>query len=200
MTNLELDREAWLTEAAQLIRDEVIAPKLPPSHIIPHGFRVSVGFPPNTRANSRHIACCIKAEASADLTNEIFISPVNDNSIDILSALAHELIHQADNNESGHRNFFAKMARAIGLEGPFRATTAGTTLSDYLATIVDLLGAIPHARLDISKAKPKQQTRMLKVSCNECGFQFRTTQSQIERITVTECNACTVGTLEVEVK
>ena len=200
MTTLNLDREAWLTEAAQLIQDEIIRPKLPADYIIENNFRVSVGFPPNSRANGRHIACCIRAEASADSTNEIFISPIKDDSLEILAALTHELVHQSDNCESGHRNHFAKVARAIGLEGKFTQTYAGAVLESYFADMVRLLGDIPHAAINIDIAKPKQATRMLKVSCPECAFQFRTTQTQIERITVTECIACSIGTMQVETK
>ena len=199
-SNLNLDREAWLTESAQLIQDEIINPNLPAGHNIPHAFRVSVGFPPNSRANSTHIACCIKAEASADSHNEIFISPIKDDSREILHALTHELCHQSDNCESGHRNHFAKLARRVGLLGKFTATHAGPELLEYFDTIINLLDDIPHAAINIAIAKPKQATRMLKVYCDECGFQFRTTQSQIERIQVTECIACSVGTLTVETK
>ncbi len=200
MTNptLTLDREAWLTEAAELIQAELITPKLPADHIIPHNFRVSVGFPPNSRASSSRIAVCFKAEASKDNTNEIFITPTIDDSITILAALSHELIHQADNCESGHRNFFAKVARRIGLEGKLTATTAGDEITDYLNTLIDVLGPIPHAKLDVGIAKPKQQTRMIKVYCPACAFQFRTTNRHLICIQLTQCIACLDADMIVE--
>ena len=192
-----LDREAWLTEAAQLIQDEVIYPALPKSHIINTPFRVSVGFPPRSRANSKTIAICIASKASADLTNEIFITPQLDDSFAILEALTHEMVHQADDCHSGHRNFFASVARRIGLDGKLTATHADSKLSSYLLTVVRLLGDIPHAAINIDTAKKKQTTRMIKIECDSCGFHFRTTQAQIDNITSWNCLSCDYGELQI---
>ena len=197
---LQLDRESWLTEAAQLIQDDIIRPALPSGHVIENPFRVSVGFPPNSRASSKHIACCIIAGASADNHNELFISPVEDDSHKILGSLVHEMIHQADDCKSGHRNFFAHVARKVGLEGKFTATTAGDKLNRYFDSLINLLGKIPHGKINIDKAKAKQGTRMIKVYCPECLFQFRTTQVQLEKIQVTECPACMIGDLTAQTK
>ena len=65
MTTPNLDREAWLTEAAAIIIDEIILPELPAGYQAPHPYRVSVGYPPRSRANSRVLAVCTAAEASA---------------------------------------------------------------------------------------------------------------------------------------
>ncbi len=196
-TNAQFDREAWLTEAAQLILDEVITPAANVTD--PTGenrtdnpFRVSVGYPPRSRADSRVLAVCIRAEASADQHNEIFVTPRLDDSLMILGSLAHELIHQSDDCKSGHRNYFARTARKIGLEGPLTATVPGPELSEYLFTIIDLLGPIPHAAINLEKAKKKQQTRMLKMECSDtaCGFAYRTSQIQIDKIQDSVCPAC----------
>jgi len=185
----QYDREAWLTEAAALIHAEKIGPALPAGHVIPHPYRVSVGYSPRSKGG-KVIAFCAIAAASADRHNEIFVSPAIDDSIEVLAALAHELVHQADDCASGHRNFFARVARRIGLEGPLTATTAGPELAQYLQTIVDLLGPIPHAKLDLNLAKKKQTTRMIKVACQSCDFSFRTSQANIDKITSWTCPSC----------
>ena len=184
------DREAWLTEAAYLIREELISPALPAGHVTPHPFRVSVGYPPRSRVNTQTIGFCINADASADQHNEIFITPALDDSLRILDVLTHELIHQADNNKSGHRNFFAKVARRVGLEGKFTATHAGKGLTEYLNTIITLLGDIPHAAVNLAQAKKPQATRMLKLYCPQCGFNVRATKSNIQLIQDFTCPAC----------
>ena len=192
MTDLNLDREAWLTEASELILAEKIRPLLREEIKFP--FRVSVGYPPRSRSNSNVIAVCIVAEASAEQFNEIFVSPALSDSVAILAALSHELIHYSDNCASGHKNHFARMARSIGLEGKLTATFAGAALVAYLETIVEILGPIPHAAIDLSIAKPKQATRMIKVSCPDenCGFSYRTTKSQIIKISDYLCPACAI--------
>lgn len=190
-----LDREAWLTEAAGLILDERIAPHADTP--VGRQFRISIGFP--SGKPSKIAAQCWRAAASADGVNEIFVSPTVDNSIEILGSLAHELVHYVDDCESGHKHHFARVARAIGLEGKLTATHPGAKLTDYLQSIVNLLGPIPHAKLTYSKSGRKTQgTRMLKVECSACGFTFRATRTHTDRITASSpCPAChNVGTLD----
>jgi len=187
----KLDRETWLTECAQFILDDLITPhcQLPETP-----FRVSVGFP--SGKTSRVLAQCWKREASSDGHNEIFVSPTADDSLEILASLTHELVHYSDNCESGHQNHFARVARAVGLEGKLTATTAGPALKAQLQRYVDLLGPIPHGKLDATKSgKKKQGTRMLKVACSDCGFHFRTTDKHIDAMIYTDCLACETGTL-----
>jgi hypothetical protein len=190
MAKFSLDREQWLTEAANMIRSDLIIPNLPNGHVIPHPFRVSVGYPPRSTARSRTIAVCIKAEASGDSHNEIFITPSLADNIKVLEALAHELVHQADDCQSGHQHFFAAMARKIGLEGQLTATHAGAELVEYLNMIVDSLGDIPHAAINLDIAKKKQGTRLLKVECKSCGFNFSLSRKQFDRMLTNTCNVC----------
>jgi hypothetical protein len=174
----KLDRETWLTECAQFILDDLIAMH---ATVPTTQFRISIGFP--SGRPSKVLAQCWKHEASADGVNEIFVSPTVDDSIEILAALAHELIHFSDNCESGHQNHFARVARAIGLEGKLTATVAGADLATQLSLYVDLLGPIPHAKLDVTlSGKKKQATRMIKVACDCCEYSHRTTQKHIDSV------------------
>lgn len=199
-TSATTDREEWLTTAAQLIQDELIAPYMPDGQPQTIPFRVSVGFPPRSRATSKVIAVCCVSRASADNHSEIFVTPQLSDSLEILAALTHEMIHQSDDCQSGHRNHFARVARKVGLEGPLTATTPGQALTTYLHTIIDALGQIPHAALDLSVAKKKQTTRMIKVECSQldCAFSFRTSKTQLEKLNFNECYcpACNQNSLK----
>lgn len=197
---LILDREAWLTEAAQFILDDIIYPKMPNDWNPPNPFRVSVGYPPRSTARSKTIAVCIKAEASASGHSEIFVTPAIGDSMLMLGALAHELVHYSDDCQSGHKNHFARLARAIGLEGPLTATVPGADLLDALNDIRVTLGDIPHSAIDLGKAKAKQTTRMLKIACpsEECKFSFRTSQANIDKITEWLCPACNIEDMTAE--
>lgn len=182
------DREAWLTEASGLILADIILPAANMDAEPP--FRISIGFP--TGRASRALACCYKRQVSDDGVNEIFVSPACAESITVLAAVVHELIHACDDCESGHRNFFARTARAAGLTGPLTATAAGDALTRTLQSYVDLLGPIPHAAMNMAK-RPKQSTRMLKLTCLDltCGFTFRTTARQLAKLSAQPiCPAC----------
>ncbi len=196
MNNLDLDREAWLTEAAQFILDDKINTHMN-GKSYPANYRISIGYPPRSRGNSKAITVCIASAASADSTSEIFVSPKLGDSLSILEALTHELIHYSDDCQSGHRHHFARLARKIGLVGKLTATKASPALLEYLQTIIDTLGDIPHAAINLDIAKPKQTTRMIKIECQQCGFNYRASQTQIDKITVWACPACEVGDTKV---
>lgn len=197
------DRESWLTEAANLMLDDIIMPVVDASDYDYErpNFRISVGFPKHTRGG-KAIAVCFVREVSTDGVNEIFINPEIDNPVEVMSSMAHELIHAVDDCASGHQNFFAYVARKIGLEGKLTSTHAGESLEAKLVEYSDLLGAFPHSRMSIEKGRKKQTTRQIKVSCqnSDCGFIFRTSQTQIEKLFSNPhatCPACVRGQLEV---
>ena len=191
---LNLDREAWLTEAGTFILDDIIKPQMQHDWEPPTPVRFSVGFPPRSTARSKTIAVCIASRASADGHSEIFVSPKMSDSLEILAALVHECIHASDDCKSGHQHHFARLARAVGLEGKLTATRSGDMLNRKLKQIVEILGEIPHAAIDIDKAQKKQTTRMLKVACpdKQCGFTFRTSQKNVNKITEWLCPACNI--------
>ncbi len=176
-----LTREAWLNEAADLILFEVLGPVTGAGSLESYKIKISVGFSRTHKSNSRLVlGTCFAKAASSDGYSEIFISPIADDSMQILATLAHELIHAIDDCKSGHKGFFAKTARAIGLEGALTATVAGIKLKAKLAEYVELLGPIPHSKINLADQK-KQANRNILVSCN-CGFRFRTAQAQIDKV------------------
>jgi hypothetical protein len=185
-------RESYLQEAANLILDELIMPAVAAKGFeYPRpAFRISVGWPKHSRGG-KAVAQCFTREASTDGRNEIFVTPEIDDPVRVMDAVAHELIHAVDDCASGHRNFFAAVARAIGLEGPLTATEAGPELAGKLSEIAGLLGGFPHHRMDIGKSHKPGGTRLVKVECSDCGFHFRTSQKQIDLIPADHaCPAC----------
>lgn len=189
------DREAWLTEAANLMLDDLIMPVCD-GYERPT-FRISLGFPKHSRGG-KAIAVCFAKEASSDGVNELFINPEIDEPIEVLGAVAHELIHAVDNLVSGHKGFFARVARKIGLEGKLTHTVPGADLSGVLESYSGLLGKFPHAKMQMDKGHKKDGTRQKKVECNGCGFLFRTSQKHIDALTANSpCPACGNADLQV---
>ncbi|WP_157837088.1 SprT-like domain-containing protein [Geminisphaera colitermitum] len=164
------DREAYLMRAAELLREDFRAAgsDIPP-------VRLSVGFP--KRGGKSAIGSCWKREASKDGAFQIFISPVLEDSIEALAALAHELCH-ACTDCTGHGSDFGRIARAIGLEGKLTATYAGPKLTARLNALIEgELGKYPHAALTPEQSGVKKQgTRLVKCVCEESGYTVRTTR------------------------
>lgn len=183
-----MNREAWLTELVLRLSPllEQQGKKMPK-------FRVSCGWP-STRAKARNgarIGECWMPEASADGTNEIFITPVLGDPVRIADVVLHEMAHAALPPGVGHKAPFAKLAKTLGLEGKPTSTEAGDKLKIKLKEITDELGEYPHAAIDIS-GRPKQPTRLLKVSCPECGYVIRVTLKWIDEAGYPICPQCNV--------
>ena len=171
-----MTREEWLNKAANMMRPWFQEIGLP----LPEKLRVSVGWPTTgalaaPSSKSRTIGQCFSNECSEDKTTEVFISPYVGKAALALSTLAHELVHAGDNCKHGHGPVFKKYAVALGLEGKMTATNAGPALTMRLEQLVNRLGDYPHASLDLSKQK-KQTTRLLKATCEGCGYVIRLTQ------------------------
>lgn len=183
-------REEWLTAAAAHLGDMFaeIGEELPT-------VRVSVGWPGGRGNKNSTIGQCWSKEASKDGVCQLFISPVIDDAERVLDVLSHELIHAIDNCESGHRGRFAKIAKAIGLNGPMTATTASDELKIKLAAVSLVLGDYPHAAIKTMITGPivpgapvptvpprtsgpkTQTTRMIKVECaSGSGYKVRMTR------------------------
>jgi hypothetical protein len=185
-----ITREQWLNRSVDILfdvilTDEVIAPYTAPP------VRVSVA-----PMASKRLGVCHVRRISDDGHNEIFITAHIDDSIEILGVLVHELIHALDDCASGHRNYFAKVARAAGLEGKFTATTAGPQLREVLESAVKILGPIPHAKLNL---KPKEKGRNNnKIVCDSCGFQANLSRKWADRIALdAECPVCSRATINL---
>jgi ribosomal protein S27E len=190
-----LCREAWLkafTDAAAPHFEEAGAP-------IPANVRCSIGFS-SKGVRSNRIGECWADVVSQDAHFEIFIVPaLQSDSSRIADILTHELVHAAVGLEAGHGPKFAKVAKALGLEGKMTATTAGARWHAWADPILEQLGPMPGASLGgsaSSSAPKKQTTRMLKVECPDCGFSFRTTAKHLEAHDELTCPTACGGILE----
>lgn len=165
-------REDWLNRFVTMARPVFAARGFP----IPAKVRVSIGFTSNG-AKGRAIGECWSDAASADGSFEIFIVPGQDDAERIADILTHELAHAAVGLAAGHGPKFGKAARALGLVGKLTSTTAGPEWFQWALPILKRLGALPHAKLaGVSSGPKKQGTRMLKATCDACGFTVRGTK------------------------
>jgi hypothetical protein len=162
----DIARQNWLRSIADNLAPEFASLGVP----LP-AFRVTCGFPSTggTRLRrSRVIGEIHDSSRSADGHCEIFISPVNADSVTVAAVLAHELVHAAVGISQGHNREFGRVARSIGLQGPLTATEAAPAFESKIRRWVTIEGEYPHAALNVS-GREKQSTRLLKYVCPECG-------------------------------
>jgi hypothetical protein len=174
-----ISREDWLNEAKDLLLGEIIAPLVEIREDLK--IKISVGFKPGSKAaNLKILGCCFPSACSQDGFNEIFINPISDDSFSIINVLLHEIIHALDDCESGHKGAFAATCDLVGLNKPYTSTTPNPDLEARLNGMLELLGSIPHSKMDLGTVK-KDKNRNLKVFC-DCGFKFNTSQAQIDKV------------------
>lgn len=173
-----MNREAWLQAAVEGV-NEILKDQ---ADIEVPEVRVSVGWPSRggTSLKRRRVGECWKPHTAGDGVSQIYISPVLEDPVDILGTLTHELIHAWDRGESGHRGAFVKVAKAVGLTGPWTGTSVGPDLKPMLENLAEDIGKYPHVKLTPTIKEKVQTTRMVKLECGICGYIVRTTRKWID--------------------
>ena len=200
MTN-KITREQWLQDANSIMRQGLFKQH---GYDLPEDVQVSAGFPLGFRAGAKKqtVGQCFPRSLSKAGVNEIFINPTQSDTLEVLGILVHEDIHSIDDCKNGHGKVFKDMAIAVGLEGQMRSTTSSQRLIQYFKEeIISKIGEYPHKETTAPTNGKKQGTRMIKVSCaNDCGFQFYTSQKQLDNIRYTDCNGCGDSGLNIHYK
>lgn len=180
-----MNREQWLDKGAELLNSSVFSA---------HGekadnVKVSVGFPAGSRgAKNSAIGQCWDTSVSAGGFNEIFISPVIEDSVRALDILSHEMIHAIVGTAAGHKGPFKRLATSIGLSGKMTATVAGPELTAKLESIVAEIGEFPHSELT-PQPKGKKGSRLVKIQCPDCPNNARQARATFEAYGLT-CGSC----------
>jgi hypothetical protein len=177
-------REAWLIAAARALGEPLAAV----GEDLPE-VRVSVGFPGGSSNRKVTVGQCWASSQSADGISQIFISPIRgeEETVNVLATLLHELIHAINDCVDGHKGEFARIAKAVGFVP--KLTSSDNRTDELTATLTEIgerIGPFPHPTLaqgGRGSESPKPQTnRQLKIVCpdTECGYTARTTRKWIE--------------------
>jgi hypothetical protein len=170
-------REDWLNAFVTHARPQFLLQ----GYTLPERIRTSVGFT-STGARGNRCGECWSDTASEDGYFEIFLRPSIESDARIADILTHELCHAAVGIEAGHGKPFKDCARAMGLVGPPKSTTAGEAWYRWALPVLTALGPMPYGMLNdgISTAPKKQKTNLLKVECDTCGWLARVTRRHID--------------------
>lgn len=172
-------REEWLHRFTNTFARPLFARA---GYTVPHQLSLSMGFPSKGK-RGKAIGECWSSKAVDGSVHAIIIRSTLSDGARIADVLLHEIVHATVGVDKKHGACFKACALAIGLEGKMRATVAGEELASKIAAWIDAHGNIPHnaIKADAKTTSKKQTTRMIKVSCPECGYTCRTTRKWIDK-------------------
>jgi predicted Zn-ribbon and HTH transcriptional regulator len=165
MTINKITRELWLQNAVDLV-SPIFKNK---GYTIPK-VQVSCGFP-STGNKSKHVGQCWGKSSTNDGTNQLFISPVLDEPVQVLDTLVHELVHAVDDCMHHHGPEFKKIATDVGLQGLMREASAGPWLLEQLTAISRQLGKYPHSKINLAHSSSKKTGPRPRAKCKKCGYE-----------------------------
>ncbi len=161
----KITRELWLQNAVDLV-SPIFKNK---GYTIPK-VQVSCGFP-STGNKSKHVGQCWGRSSTNDGTNQLFISPVLDEPVQVLDTLVHELVHAVDDCMHHHGPEFKKIATDVGLQGLMREASAGPWLQEQLSGIARQLGKYPHSKINLAHSSSKKTGPRPRAKCKKCGYE-----------------------------
>lgn len=190
-----INRETWLNlmiDKAVPLFDNAgfkisdIRTKLKPSCSMMVGQRKSSKF----GAIGQHLP----TDWNAKKNHELLISPVLEDSVQVVGVLIHEMVHAIQRKLYGkgvkaHGKEFKAIAIAVGLEGKMTATTESPELKIKIEKWIKELGKYPHNKINFDDRK-KQSTRNLLLWCPDCNWSLRTSNSNLKRVTINKCLCC----------
>tara|TARA_R110002167_G_scaffold101414_2_gene264095 strand:- start:173 stop:769 length:597 start_codon:yes stop_codon:yes gene_type:complete len=189
-----INRETWLNlmiDKAVPLFDNAgfkisdIRTKLKPSCSMMVGQRKSSKF----GAIGQHLP----TDWNAKKNHELLISPVLEDSVQVVGVLIHEMVHAIQRKLYGkgvkaHGKEFKAIAIAVGLQGKMTATTESPELKIKIENWIKELGKYPHNKINFDTRK-KQSTRMNKLICMNCGFIARASTGAVNKFGLPEhCN------------
>lgn len=176
--NVHATRETWLTSAAAGLRplfENVGHPLIVP-------VRLTLGFPSvgALSMKKRRLGECWSVEASSDGHAEIMISPLLDDTLEILGVVAHELGHSVLGPKVAHKRPFGTLMEQLGLEGKATATYPGPRFIEETRALIEMLGPFPHSRLIPLMKDKKEKVAVYRCVCPKCGYVCRVIRRWLE--------------------
>jgi hypothetical protein len=173
-------REAWLQHAVRLF----IPWFAELGHAVPEVY-VSVSFPSTGDRGNRTGEC---QYTGRDGRPQLLVHPALEDPVTVLSTLIHELVHASLPVGAQHGAAFKRLATALGLTGEMTATIPTPELTSTFKRMTErTLGPYPHAGLTPGTGRPKQSTRLLKVTCPADGYTARITRKWLEQMGAPTC-------------
>jgi len=161
----QVNREEWLTANVEPLRT-VFARA---GGTLPASIRVSCGWASADARRRGTLIECWAPQFSAQHVWESFVSPILDDSLAVVGALVHGLVHVCLGARHGWP--FRHLARRVGLAGSVRSIELAPELEARVYAHIDKLGNYPHARIEVPDelARLSEVGRYGRVECSECA-------------------------------
>jgi len=149
-------------------------------------FQIVSGFPSSGR-RSQNTAEAWRDESGTSFT--IFVRPDHDDPFKVAAALAHQLAHLAVGPEDPSGHLFRHIAVSIGLRGRAKQAAPGRLFQELVDPILEEAGPLPTTYIGPHEGarKAKQNTRLIKVACGECGYVARVSRKWLEAVGTPHC-------------
>ncbi len=169
-------REEWLKKAANLMSswyDDLGFPL--PKYEIQSGF-------PSSGQRSNTVAESWTHDNGASFV--LIVRPDQNDSLTVGAAIAQQLCSIAAGPKDQFGHLFQHLAISIGLRGKKFETPPGQVFKELFRPIEKTIGSIPESETMTQNyvRSGKQTTRLIKVSCNECGYVARVSRKWIEKV------------------
>jgi hypothetical protein len=181
-----LNREAWLTNAAKLVEPIFKGFTLKP-------YRLTCGWPSRngTGRKKRVVGECHSIESSKGGVHEIFISPVLEESLEVLGTVCHEVAHVVAGIDAKHGARFVKVCKHVGLtKGKATEVMPGDALNLRLAKVVGKLGKYPHSALVGVRKPARPGAGGISLTCPMCACLVRISRKWLD---MAGCPTCGCG-------
>lgn len=164
MKDRDFNREGWLTELSSRIQDVFKGFNLAP-------YRLTCGWPCRNGLGrrTRTVGECHYAQPGK--YNEIFISPLLSDSLEVAGTALHEMAHVAAGPGSRHGPKYVRVARHVGLtKGKPANAMPGDLLNDKLRRVIESLGPYPHKGMfPVVEKVEKKASAVTPLQCKACG-------------------------------
>lgn len=144
-------------------------------------YQISAGFPSSGR-RGRDTAEAWREESSG--VYRIFIRPDRHDPYRVAAGLAHQLAHMAAGPRDTHGHLFRHIAISIGLRGRAADARPGRLFQQLVEPVLEKAGPLPEPFLGPAEGvqKAKQKTRLIKVSCQKCGYVARVARKWLDEV------------------
>lgn len=193
-------REQWLNELTSALRPAFKQAGAP----IPLKVRMSCSLTSHARAIGQCWNTSVSADQTFEImVSPILDEIVADGEQGVAMVLAHELVHASVGLQCGHTGEFKRVSEVLGMTGKVTEQVAGPEFVKLVKPFLKKLGKYPHAKLDVggirelppimvpnpkdpdgakipmprTSGPKKQGTRLLKASCDTCGYTVRVTRT-----------------------
>lgn len=180
-TSSSATREDWLREVASSMSGWFGDLGFP----LPD-FEVRSGFPSVGRRSANITESWTEDDGASYV---IFVRPDRSEEIMVAAALAFQLCRIAVGQQDSHGYLFRHLAISIGLRGKKTESPPGALFKELIKPVLKRAGPMPSPEITPThkEQKASQTTRLIKVSCPECGYVARVARKWLEDVGPPHC-------------